>query len=187
MPVFNMQGRIIANGAAAEVEDKHLGRIARTDYDLADRPCQTELKETATGKVLYRTLLKYDKFSNLEQFTEEVGGESHTTNYTYDRDNRVTVIQYDGGAQKVSYVYNVLGRVAARTAECGADAGKLTSSYEYADGGYGTNSTTPLVKKITQNGISFEYAYDTRGNIISEKHGNLTTTYAYDALGSWFE
>ena len=51
------------------------------------------------------------------------------------------------------------------------------------DGGYGTNSTTPLLKKITQNGISFEYAYDSRGNITSEKYGDLTTTYQYDALG----
>ena len=172
-----------ANGAAAEVEDKHLGRIARTDYDLADRPCQTELKETATSKVLYRTLLKYDKFSNLEQFAEKVGGETHTSNYTYDRDNRVTAIQYDGSAQKVNYTYDELGRVATRVAECGADAGKLTSSYTYGDGGYGTNSTTPLVKKITQNSISFEYEYDSRGNIVSEKRGGQTTTYAYDALG----
>ena len=153
------------------------------NYDLADRPCQTGLKEAESGKVLYRTLLKYDKFSNLEQFAEKVGGETHTSNYTYDRDNRVTGIQYDGGSQKVNYTYDDLGRVSSRTAECGNTAGKLTSSYTYVDGCYGTNSTTPLVKKITQNGISFEYAYDTRGNIISEKRGNLTTTYAYDALG----
>ena len=39
------------------------------------------------------------------------------------------------------------------------------------------------MKKITQSGISFEYTYDTRGNIISEKRGTLTTTYTYDALG----
>ncbi len=181
--LFNIQGRIIANGATAEVEDEHLGRIARTDYDLADRPCQTELKETVTGKVLYRALLKYDKFSNLEQFTEKTGDEIHTSKYAYDRDNRVTEIQYDGAAQKVAYAYDDLGRVTARTAECGNTAGKLTSTYTYVDGAYGTNSTTPLVKKITQNGISFEYTYDTRGNIISEKRGNLTTTYAYDALG----
>lgn len=83
----------------------------------------------------------------------------------------------------MNYTYDELGRVATRVAECGTDAGKLTSSYEYVDGGYGTNSTTPLVKKITQNGISFEYAYDTRGNIISKKRGDLTATYAYDALG----
>ena len=68
-------------------------------------------------------------------------------------------------------------------AKRGADAGKLTSTYEYVDGGYGTNSSTPLVKKITQNGISFEYEYDSRGNITSEKRGDLTTTYQYDTLG----
>ena len=172
-----------ANGEAAEVEDHSLGRIARTDYDQADRPCQTELRDASTGDALYKTSLKYDKFSNLEQFVEKAGSETHTSNYTYDRNNRVTAIQYDGASQKVNYTYDELGRVATRVAECGTDAGKLTSTYEYVDGGYGTNSTTPLVKKITQNGISFEYAYDTRGNIISEKRGNLTTTYAYDALG----
>ena len=80
-------------------------------------------------------------------------------------------------------LYDDLGRVTARTAECGNTAGKLTSTYTYVDGAYGTNSTTPLVKKITQNGISFEYEYDSRGNIVSENRGNLTTTYAYDALG----
>ncbi len=95
----------------------------------------------------------------------------------------MTAIQYDGAAQKVSYAYDDLGRVTTRTAECGNTAGKLTSTYTYVDGAYGTNSTTPLVKKITQNGISFEYTYDNRGNIVSEKRGNLTTTYAYDALG----
>ena len=172
-----------ANGMAAEVEDHNLGRIARTDYDQADRPCQTELRDSATGEALYKTGLKYNKLNQLEVFSEKAGSESHKSEYAYDRDNRVTGITYDGGSQKVNYTYDELGRVATRLAECGADAGKLTSAYEYVDGGFGTNSTTPLVKKITQNGISFEYEYDSRGNIISEKRGNLTTTYAYDALG----
>ncbi len=103
--------------------------------------------------------------------------------FAYDRDNRVAGITYDGSSHKMNYIYDELGRVASRVVECGADAGKLTSTYEYVDGGYGTNSTTPLVKKIAQNGVSFEYEYDTRGNITSEKRGNLTTTYQYDALG----
>jgi len=78
--------------------------------------------------------------------------------------------------------------VATRVAECGDDDGKVTSSYGYVNGGYGTNSTTPLVASISQKGISFAYTYDSRGNIASETRtdasGNsLTTTYAYDALG----
>ena len=157
--------------------------IARTDYDQANRPCQTELRDSATGEALYKTGLKYNKLNQLEVFSEKAGSESHKSEYTYDRDNRVTEIVFDGGSQKVNYTYDELGRVATRVAECGADAGKLTSAYEYVDGGYGTNSTTPLVASISQAKIPFEYAYDTCGNIISEKRGTLTTTYAYDALG----
>ena len=165
-----------ANGMAAEVEDHNLGRIARTDYDQADRPCQTELRDSATGAALYKTGLKYNKLNQLEVFSEKTGSESHKSEYTYDRDNRVTEIVFDGGSQKVSYTYDELGRVTTRTAECGVTAGKLTSAYEYVDGGYGTNSTTPLVKKITLNGISFEYAYDTRGNITSKAQYAYVTT-----------
>ena len=82
--------------------------------------------------------------------------------------SKVDKYVYDGAAQKVAYTYDGLGRVTTRTAECGNAAGKLTSTYAYVDGAYGTNNTTSLVKKITQNGISFEYAYDTRGNIVAE-------------------
>lgn len=174
-----------ANGEAAEVTDANLKRTTRTDYDLADRPCQTEVHEWDINSrtLLYRTRLKYSKLNNLELFSEEVAGETHKSAYTYDKDNRVKSIAYDGDAHKVSYVYDELGRVKTRTAECGATAGKLTSTYGYVAGGYGTNSTTPLVASISQAKIPFEYAYDSRGNITSEKRGSLTTTYAYDALG----
>ena len=104
------------------------------------------------------------------------------TSYTYDNDNRVTEIGF-GGSDKVKYTYDSLGRVSTRVVENGTDAGKLTSTYTYVAGGYGTGSTTPLVKKIDQPQIPFEYTYDNRGNIISEKRGDLTTTYVYDALG----
>ena len=163
-----------ANGQAVEVKDTNLNRITRTDYDLADRPCQVEMRENSS--LLYRTRLKYDVLSNLESFVENVDDEIHKTTYTYDRDNRVTKLAYDG-MDAVAYTCDELGRVTART------AGPMTSNFSYAAGGFGTNSTTPLVKKVTQNGISFEYEYDSCGNIVSEKRGNLTTTYAYDALG----
>lgn len=177
-----------ANGEAAEVTDNALGRTTRTDYDLADRPCQTELVDNATGEVLYKTGLKYDKLNNLTMFSEQVNDETHKSEYTYDRDNRITQIAFDGGTHKVGYTYDELGRVTTRVAECGDDDGKVTSTYGYVDGGYGTNSTTPLVASIDQKGISFAYAYDSRSNITSETRtdasGNsLTTGYVYDALG----
>ena len=124
-----------ANGQAAEVVDSHLNRTARTDYDLADRPSGTELRDNATGAVLYKTSLKYDRQNNLELFAEKVGDANHRSEYTYDRDNRVTGITYDGGSHKVSYTYDALGRVSTRVAECGNDNGKLTSTYTYVEGG----------------------------------------------------
>ena len=96
----------------------------------------------------------------MKMFSQQAGEETHKTEFGYDRDNRVTGITYDGSSHKVNYTYDELGLVPSRVAECGADAGTLTSTYEYVDGGNGTNSTTPLVKKIAQNGISFEYEYD---------------------------
>ena len=39
------------------------------------------------------------------------------------------------------------------------------------------------MKKIVQPGMNFEYEYDSRGNIISEKRNGAETKYAYDALG----
>ncbi len=124
-----------ANGETAEVTDHDLGRTIRTDYDLADRPCQTELVDNATGEILYKTALKYDKLNNLTTFSEQVDGEVHKTEYVYDRDNRITEISFDGGPHKVGYTYDELGRVSTRVAECGVTAGKVTSSYDYVDGG----------------------------------------------------
>ena len=170
-----------ANGEAAEMTDKVLGEITRTEYDLADRPCQSEIRDAATGKMKYRTKLAYDKLNNLKHFAENVEGRQHKSVYTYDRDNRITQIAYDGSAGNVAYTYDALGRIATRTVTNGSNT--LTTTYTYVAGGYGANSTTPLVAKIEQNGEAIEYAYDSRGNIISEKRGTLTTTYAYDGMG----
>ncbi len=169
-----------ANGHAACVTDANLGRTLETEYDLADRPCRNTVKDNS-GNVVYRSILCYDILSNPVQLREDVNG-AHVTDFTYDRDNRVTNIGY-GGNDKVKYTYDELGRVSSRTVENGTDAGRVATAYTFVSGGYGANSTTPLVQKISQPLIPFEYTYDNRGNIISEKRGSLTTTYAYDALG----
>ena len=186
-----------ANGRAAEVQDANLGITSRTEYDLSERPCRTE-KIDSDGERIQQTSLKYDKLGNLAHFTEELSEEEiHRSSYTYDRDNRITEIAYDpkdnaaGTAEvnKVAYTYDALGRVATRAITSGENT--QTATYEYVNGGHGTNSTTPLVESIQQPGVSFDYTYDNRGNIISEKRyaqgaaeaDKLETTYAYDALG----
>ena len=170
-----------ADGEASVVRDNNLGRVLQTERDLTQRAMGTQLRDT-NGNLLYRTELDYDTQNRLVGFGETASGQNYKTAYTYDNDNRVTEISF-GGNDKVHYTYDNLGRVSDCVVENGTDEGKLASAYEYVEGGYGDGSTTPLVQKINQPQIPFEYAYDSRGNIISEKRGNLTTTYAYDALG----
>ncbi len=177
-----------ADGMAARVHDNNLGRSYETEYDLSDRPCQGTLIG-ADGHRLYRTTLEYTRHSNLNSFREEVGegwlGSTHKTSYTYDIDNRVTEMQFDDSLHKIAYEYDELGRIKERALTNGS-AG-YTTTYTFVAGGYGTNSTTPLVAGITQgtgsNAMNFAYAYDSRGNITSETRNGAVTTYTYDALG----
>ncbi len=185
------------NGTVGKVKDNNLGRTVETEYDLADRPIVVTHRDSS-GNLLYRTSLDYDKChiqgcghtdaihceytakGNLTQFKEEIDGRTHLTAYQYDKDNRTTQVQFGDTTHKVSYTYDALGRVTTRSAVNGSNT--ASSTYTYAAGYDG--GTTPLVTKITQPQISFEYVYDNAGNITSEKRGSKYTTYQYDALWS---
>lgn len=164
-----------ADGNASMVKDNHLGRVYHTQHDLADRLMDTQLRN-ADGSLIYRTGLEYDAQNRLTALKETLPIRPFSTGYTYDNDNRVTGMTFDG-ENALNYTYDNLGRIATRT------MGPLSSTYGYVDGGYGAGSTTPLVSSIQQTGISFAYTYDNRGNIVSETRNGATTTYAYDALG----
>ena len=70
-----------------------------------------KLRDEATGEMLYKTGLTYNKLNQLEMFSEQAGDETYKTEFAYNRDNRVTGITYDGGTHKVNYAYDELGRV----------------------------------------------------------------------------
>ena len=175
-----------ANGAAAVVHDNHLHRSMQTEYDLAERPMQSTLRDEE-GNVLYRATLTYDAQNRLEAFHERVGQEHHKTAFTYDKDSRVTQMDYDTDKGKVEYTYDALGRVAARKLTNGGNA--YETAYTFVKGAeeYGPNATTPLVASIRQgdgaNAMNFAYEYDSRGNIVQENRNGKVTTYSYDALG----
>lgn len=164
-----------ADGEASIVRDNNLGRTLQTERDLAQRAMGTQLRD-GSGNLLYRTELDYDTQNRLVGFGETASGRNYKTAYEYDNDNRVIDMSFDD-SNHILYSYDALGRIASRTTT------PLTISYGYVGGGYGTGSTTPLVASIQQTGIPFSYAYDSRGNIISETRNGKATSYAYDALG----
>ncbi len=173
-----------ANGRAAIVRDHHLNRTVQTEYDLSERPCRNTVRDAETGELIYRTALEYDEQNRLKAFREETADGAHETTFTYDKDNRTTQIRYGSDEQKVEYTYDGLGRIASRKVTNGASAYETEYAFVAGDAEkYGAGATTPLVKKIVQPGMNFEYEYDSRGNIISEKRNGAETKYAYDALG----
>lgn len=86
-----------------------------------------------------------------------------------------------GDNQTVTYTYDGLGRVSERSANAGGTA--VTTAYTYLDGAYGSNSTTPLVRTMTQAGTELTYTYDEMGNITGISDGQQEITYVYDLLG----
>ena len=175
-----------ANGQAAVVHDNHLHRSMQTEYDLAERPMQSTLRDEE-GNVLYRATLTYDAQNRLETFRERVGEERHKTAFTYDRDSRVTRMDYDTDKGKVEYAYDSLGRIASRKVTSGGNAYETVYTFVKGAEEYGANATTPLVASIRQgegaSAMNFAYEYDSRGNITAETRNGKVTTYSYDALG----
>ena len=170
-------------GLLKEVQYGNGGKVSY-EYDLSERPCRNTIRDAETGELIYRTALEYDEQNRLKAFREETADGAHETTFTYDKDNRTTQIRYGSDEQKVEYTYDGLGRIASRKVTNGASA--YETEYEFVAGDaekYGAGATTPLVKKIVQPGMNFEYEYDSRGNIISEKRNGAETKYAYDALG----
>ena len=176
-----------SKGRAAFVKDSTDESTIRTGYDQTDRPNETEQRD-GEGNLKYRTLIEYDKKNRVKAFNEATTDQNYKTEYTYDADNRVTKVRYNGSdTSKVDYVYDKLNRITSRTVTNGTSTYATQFAYVPGATAYGENATTPLVSSITQgegeNAMNFAYTYDSRGNITSETRNGLTTTYVYDALG----
>ena len=171
-----------ANGQIAQLTNKNLRTVTTSEYDAAGRPARITRKHLDTGEHLYTGEVSYDKFNNLNTFSEQVGSERTTfgTTFTHDNENRPTLLNF-GNSRQVAYVYDGLGRISRRTVNAGGT--DVATTYGYLAGGHGTGSTTPLVETITQSGTTLTYTYDDTGNITSVSDGTKTISYEYDLLG----
>ena len=134
-----------------------------------------------------RATLTYDAQNRLQAFHERTGDTYHKTAFTYDKDSRVTQMDYDTDKGKVEYAYDTLGRVSSRKVTNGETAYETAYTFVKGADAYGGNATTPLVASIRQgegdSAMNFAYEYDSRGNIVQENRNGKVTTYSYDALG----
>ena len=87
----------------------------------------TQLRDT-NGNLLYRTELDYDTQNRLVGFGETASGQNYKTAYTYDSDNRITSMTFDGG-NAISVVYPT---ALSRTARMKESLPALTSTSKAA-------------------------------------------------------
>lgn len=144
-------------------------------YDLADRLVQ--VKDSKGNSKTYG----YDN-NNQSKFTEVIGGVTYTTDYVYDKDNRLKEVNYSRPGQsgiKISFAYDTIGRLDSKTITIGGVT--RTTSYVYKPGN--NNSTTSKIEKETINGKDIRYGYDKNGNISDITYSDgKTIHYDYDEL-----
>lgn len=135
-------------------------------------------------RVLLQVHWEYDDCNRVKSQGWQMGTASYQETFTYsEKDGSLVSIATEGGGNPLQLAYDPLQRLSS------VSNGVFTRAYTYKD--ISTTQTTSQVQKIQYsglrsplNGLSYNYAYNTLGNIASIAEGNAPAdTYAYDAMG----
>ena len=119
----------------------------------------------------------YDDENNLSSQTQTLNGNTYTSQYTYDKDNRLT--KTTAGNVSAGYTYDAYGRMTGIVTKNG-DSTVLNSTISYNSP---SNTATSTQVADWNDGLTtYSYIYNDNGNIASISSGNRTATYEYDAL-----
>ena len=175
-------------GLISNLIDRFKNTRTKYTYDLANRLVGVrEYSGTQLSGNILISSAKYnyeDKTNRLSSIvrnsllgTQEIGYVYGNTLEGQNPDAVYTVKQ--NGIPLLNYAYDPLGRLSGRT----LSAINKTQEYSYAQGGYGTDSTTTLVESVTSGGITTGYVYDQNGNITElKRNGETVESYTYDSL-----
>lgn len=177
-----------SRGIVSQISDTILQRVVRNEYDLANRPIRKTLL-SVSGECLYDARLTYDTVNNPDVFRESIGNSAtYITVFSWDIENKPITFWYSGNCGKITYTYDMLGRVNHCTNVTATEGGAtVETTYTYLPGGFGSRSTTPLIQQIIQAGVTLSYAYDDTSRItsVTETEGNIQKqiTYNYNSIG----
>ena len=189
---YDQQGRIIKetyeddsyvsykydnSGALATVFDSSTGITSTYYYDFTDRL----MRYVEQGEGFNHTLqYTYDDINNLDTIVDTINGIDYTIAYDYDLDNRVKSVTNDSASEH--YEYDEFGRLIERTTMAD-DVTLFTEVYSYKEiDGSPTEQVEELTitSAISDYSISYDYTYDSNGNIASIYDGVHTIRYTYD-------
>lgn len=95
-------------------------------YDSSDRATRIT-RQDADGDS-YECYWEYDHNNNVTNLVEVVNGQTHTTAYTYDADQRISALTASGST--ASYTYDGFGRLSSQVTKYGESA-ILTEGYTF--------------------------------------------------------
>lgn len=187
--------RYYDNGLQCEVYDA-LGNTTKYTYDKDNRLTGTIDHEGHTKKQSYdevgnisskidgmgnTTYYSYDEFNRLVSVTNP---KSEVTNYTYDL-NGNNLTQKDVKGNITIFEYNAVNKLVKRI-DSGGRTG-FPGSYKYDTNkietySYFTNGN--IQEKKDKNGNITTYTYDIHNRKISQKVGDICSTYTYDNNGN---
>ena len=178
------------NGSDIELHSTITGRTLvsteRYYYDSANRATRI-IRQDADGDS-YECRWEYDHNNNVTNLVEIVNGQTHTSAYTYDLEQRISQFVNDGVTS--GYTYDGFGRLSTQT------NGTLNKAYTFynvqreevqEDGStrnvtYATSQIHTLTLDAANYDRTYTYTYDANGNILSVSDGTNTTSYVYDSL-----
>lgn len=156
----------------AVIKDSYNNLNTYYKYDLSKR--LLEISRNNNFKVNYA----YDDKSNINLIEYTLDTLKYINNYTYDNDNKITKVTNTLGID-LNYTYDELSRLNNILYENSNSSYLIDYTYEDID----TLKTTTSLKKITTDNNTYEYTYDTLGNIVEVKiDNNLTNKYYYDDI-----
>ncbi|MPW26723.1 DNRLRE domain-containing protein [Alkalibaculum sp. M08DMB] len=162
-------------GSLKTLTDKVNDVIYTYTYDDKGRVIRIEDNSPVGNSITYT----YTNSDTIETITYTIDNQSKTLTYTYDENNRSKEIAF--GTGKITNKYDSLGRVNGRVV---SDSNKtvLSTEYTYKNVEGSQTKTTEKIQRIKNNNKEINYEYDAKGNIISIKSGDKTTSYTYDEL-----
>jgi len=173
------------NGKLTKLHDLELSQVAEDEYDGAERLVIHRLygvdANGGSRGLLSKHKIEYDGCNRVSKVTETLESGAYETTYTYAADDAVTKVQFGAtSTRNATYTYGNYRRLDKIATPMG------NRVITYAPGGYGTNSQSARITKITELGKTWEYGYNDVGSIISEKrdaNASKAVTYEYDKLG----
>jgi RHS repeat-associated protein len=144
-------------------------------YDPAGNIESLEARRDST--LIYQVQHTYDAADRLTRTVD--GLSQQTVTYAHDASDRVTGIDYTGGAQ-TTYAYDAEGRV--MSVENRDGSGGIMSGWAYT---YESVDNTLQMTRTTPGGsLLTTYAYDDLDRLVRESYPRYSIEYEYDAVGN---